>query len=92
MNEQEQMDWLEQELRRALAREMPPRDFAAPRRRPVWRAWMAAAAAALIVATGAGMGYREYRGREARRQLMLAFEIAASNTSRIQAHVKEFSR
>ena len=91
MNEQEHMEWLEQELRRALAREMPPRDFSVPRRRPAWRAWMAAAAA-LIVATGAGIGDREYRGREARRQLMLAFEIAASNTSRIQAQVREFSR
>jgi hypothetical protein len=90
MNGPEETDWLEQELRRALAREIPPRDFTIPRRRPQWRAWAAAAAAVLML--GTGFGYREYRGREARRQLMLAFEIAASKTSRIQAQLREFSR
>jgi hypothetical protein len=85
------MDWLEQELKRALARELPPRDFAAPRRRPVWRAW-AAAAAILVVSTGSGIGYRQYEGREAKRQLKLALNIAAAKTSRIQAELRGFSR
>jgi hypothetical protein len=91
MDGPEEMDWLEEELRRALAREMPTRDFAAPRGRPAWRGW-AAAAAVLVLSAGTGIGYREYRGREAKRQLMLAFDIAAAKTSRIQAQLREFSR
>ena len=92
MDGPEEMDWLEAELKRALAREMPPRDFAVPRRRPAWRAWAAAAAAVVVVSAGAGAGYRQYEGREARRDLKLALDIAAAKTSRIQNQLREFSK
>jgi hypothetical protein len=91
MDGPEEMDWLEEELKRALAREMPPRDFAAPRRRPAWRAWVAAAAC-LAASAGTAIGYRQYQGREARRELKLALDIAAAKTSRIQTQLREFSR
>jgi hypothetical protein len=92
MDGPEEMDWLEAELKRALAREMPPRDFAVPRRRPAWRAWAAAAAALVLLSTGSGIGYRQYRGREAKRELKLALDIAAAKTNRIQTQLREFSR
>ncbi|MGP8243932.1 MAG: hypothetical protein ACLQVN_05375 [Bryobacteraceae bacterium] len=90
MDGPEEMDWLEEELRKALAREVPARDFAVPRRRPAWRGWATAAAAVLVLSAGAG--YRQYQGREAKRQLKLALEIAGAKTSRIQAQLREFSR
>jgi hypothetical protein len=92
MEDPEEMDWLEEELRRALAREMPARDFTVPRRRPAWRGWAAAAAAGLVLSTGIGVGYRQYRGHQAKRQLMLALDIAAAKTSRIRTELREFSR
>ena len=91
MDGPDEMDWLEEELKKALAREMPARDFAAPRRRPAWRGW-AAAAAVLVVSTGSGIGYRQYQGREAKRELKLALDIAAAKTSRIKTQLREFSR
>jgi hypothetical protein len=92
------MDWLEQELKAALAREDPPADFAGRvmRRaeRPVvyqWPRWLAAAAAVVVLA-GAGMGYRQYRGEMAKEQVMQAFKIASVKVNRIQTHVLEVAR
>jgi hypothetical protein len=91
------MDWLEQELKAALARKDPPADFAARviRRtaRPVyqWPRWLAAAAAVVMVA-GGGLGYRRYRGEMAREQVMQAFRIASVKVNQIQAHVREVAR
>jgi negative regulator of sigma E activity len=91
------MDWLEEELKAALAREDPPADFAGRvmRRaaRPVspWPRWLAAAAA-VVLAAGAGVGYRQYRGEIAREQVMQAFRIASVKVNRIQARVREVSR
>ena len=85
------MDWLEQELQAALARQDPPADFAARvlRRaaRPVyqWPRWLAAAAAA-------GVGYRQYRGEMAKEQVMQAFKIASVQVNRIQEQVREATR
>jgi hypothetical protein len=91
------MDWLEQDLRDALAREEPPADFASRvvRRaeRPVYRfpRWLAAAAAVIVLA-GAGLGYRQYRGEMAKEQLLQAFKIASVKVNRIQTQVQEAAR
>ena len=89
------MDWLEQELKVALARKDPSPDFAArvaarARRGRVLaiRRWMAAAAA-VVVLTGGGLEYREYRGREAKEQVMLAMRITAGKLNLIQNRVRE---
>jgi hypothetical protein len=90
------MDWLERELKGALAREEPPADFASRvlRRasepvRPVylWPRWLAAAAAVIVLA-GAGLGYRQYRGEMAKEQVMQAFKIASVKVNRIQTKVE----
>jgi len=89
------MDGLERELKDALARKDPSADFAARvvRRaeRPVvyqWPRWLAAAAAVIVLA-GAGLGYRQYRGEMAKEQVMRAFQIASVKVNRIQTHVRE---
>jgi hypothetical protein len=86
------MDWLEEELKQALARKEPSADFAsrvgkATRRRSnlviMNRRWIAAAA--LVVAViGAGEGYEQYRGRAAKAQVMLAMRIAGGKLNRVQ--------
>jgi hypothetical protein len=90
------MDWLEQELKTALSREEPPADFAgrvmrATRPARQWSRWMAAAAAMILIA-GAGLGYRQYRGEVAKEQVMQAFKIAAVKVNQIQTHVREAGR
>lgn len=95
------MDWLEQELKTALSREGPPAGFAervireAGLRagRPVyrWPRWLAAAAAVVLVA-GGGLGYRQYQGEVAKERVMHAFRIASVQINRIQTHVREVAR
>ena len=93
------MDWLEKELQVALKRKDPPADFAdrvvrrAERPVPVyrWPRWLAAAAAVVVLA-GAGLGYREYRGEMAREQVMQAFKIASVKVNSIQTHVREVAK
>jgi hypothetical protein len=91
------MDWLEQELQSALGRKDPPADFAGRviRRaaRPVnpWPRWLAAAAAVVLMA-GAGLGYRQYRGEVAKERVMQAFRIASVKVNRIQTQVREAAR
>lgn len=88
------MDWLERELNSALSRKDPPDDFAyrVLRRveRPVYRLprWLAAAAAVIVLA-GAGLGYRQYRGEMAKQQLLEAFRIASVKVNHIQTQVQE---
>lgn len=80
-------------MKSALSRQAPPADFAARvlRRteRPVYRfpRWLAAAAAVIVLA-GAGMGYRQYRGEMAKEQLLEAFKIASVKVNRIQTQVQ----
>ena len=90
------MDWLEQELKAALGRKEPSPDFA----RRVTRAarpesrvprWLAAAAAVVVLA-GAGLGYRQYRGEMAKQQVMQALRIAAVKVNRIQTQVQGVAR
>jgi hypothetical protein len=95
------MDWLEQELKQALDRKEPSPDFAERVgrrtrgdgfRTALWpQRWLAAAAAVVMLA-GAGLGYREYQGQLARRQVMLAFRIAGAKVNYIQTQVKERTR
>jgi hypothetical protein len=94
------MDWLEQELKDALAREDPPADFASRVLRraerpvtPVYRfpRWLAAAAAVVVLA-GTGLEYRQYRGEMAKEQVMRAFEIASVKVNRIQTQVREVGK
>jgi len=88
------MDWLEQELQQALARKEPRPDFAervrraARRRAPRASRWMATAAT-LVIASGAGIAYREHQGRVAKEQVMTAMRITAVKLTEIQARVKE---
>ena len=91
------MDWLDQELKGALSRKEPPADFAErvmrQAGRPVyqWPRWLAAAAAVVVLA-GAGLGYRQYRGEMAKEQVMEAFKIAAVKVNRIQTQVREVGK
>lgn len=90
------MDWLEEELKTALRREEPSADFAgrvmrAARPAAPWPRWLAAAAAVVVI-TGAGLGYRQYRGEVAKEQVMQAFKIAAAKVNQIQTHVREAGR
>ena len=84
------MDWLEQELKQALARKEPAADFDARVRRRLVRTaprWLAAAAALLVIA-GGGALYRRHQGEEAKEKVMLAMRLAGSKLNRVQAHVQ----
>jgi hypothetical protein len=89
------MDWLEEELKQALARKEPSRNFearvgAVARNRSnvaiMSRRWMAAAAA-VIVMVSAGEGYRWHRGQVAKDQVMLAMRIAGGKLNRVQVEI-----
>jgi hypothetical protein len=93
------MDWFEEELKQALERKQPSVDFearvlAAAGRRSVLRfpvpgmpRWLAAAAAVLVI-TGASVGYRHHQGQAAKEQVMLAMRITGSKLNRIQVQMK----
>jgi len=87
------MDWLEQEVKRALDRTDPGSQFTARvsagvgRRRPLPR-WIAVAASVVVLA-GGGAGYRQYRGVRAKQQVMLAMRLAAGRLNQVQARVME---
>ncbi len=89
------MDWLDAELKSALARKDPPADFAervtaaASRRVSGMPRWLPAAAAILIIAGGSGIAYREHQGRVAKEQVMLAMRITAAKLDHIQSHIHE---
>ena len=92
------MDWLEQELKRALERKEPAPEFAArvssaARRGPSLpaRRWFAIAAS-LVVLAGGGLGYRQYEGIQAKNRVMLAVRIAAGKLNSVQTHVLEVTQ
>ena len=79
------MSDFEAELRSALRREQPPPGFAGRvlvrtgvRSGPRRSSWIAAAIAACLVMTMSGFEYRQYRGRKAKQELLMALEIAGS--------------
>ena len=83
------MDWLEQELARALARQEPAAGFdgrvrARLRQRPRWLA----IAATILVMTGGGEAWRQHRGQLAKEQVMTAMRIAGSKLNRVQMQLK----
>ena len=83
------MDWLEQELTRALARQEPAAGFdgrvrARIHRRPRWLA----AAATILVMVGAGEAWRQHQGQLAKEQVMTAMRIAGSKLNRVQMQLK----
>jgi hypothetical protein len=90
------MDWLEQELKQALAHKQPSAGFAdgvigaarRPKRVFAMPRWLPAAAA-LLVAVGGSFAWREHQGRIAKDQLMLAMKITAGKLNQIQTRVKE---
>jgi hypothetical protein len=88
------MDWLEEELKRALARQEPAPDFAArgaARRNAAGvpaRRWLAVAASVVVLA-GGGMGYRWHQGVQAKEQVMAALRLAGGKLSRVQSQVRE---
>jgi hypothetical protein len=89
----------EEELRSALRRQEPPGGFAdrvmARTRRkgtPRRASWVAAAIAACLALGLGGFEYRQYEGRKAKRELVLALEIAGSKLSRAQAKVSQLSQ
>ena len=96
------MDWLEQELKQALDRKQPSADFAervaarAARDRSVHRGWFArpwlAAAATVTLVVGGAVEYREYRGRQAKEQVMLALRLTSGKLNRIQTMALRASR
>ncbi len=94
------MDWLEEELRSALARKEPSPAFAArvgsaARRRPHYavRRWLGAAAAVLVIAGGSGgLAWRHHEGVVAKRQVLLALRISAAKLNRIQTQMREVNQ
>jgi hypothetical protein len=90
------MDWLEEELKRALARPDAPPGFDARvlrrvERRPAHagaRRWLALAASLTVIA-GSTVAWREHRGAVAKREVMTALRITADKLNHIQARVKE---
>ena len=94
-------------MKSALGRKHPAADFAgrviaqagrgagevismSPRARH-WPPRLAAAAAVGVIA-GSGLGYRQYRGAVAKEQVMAAFKIASVKVNHIQTHVREAAR
>jgi hypothetical protein len=93
------MDWLEEELKQALARKEPAADFDARVRGRLVTAmpwtiprvaarWVAAAAAVVMIAGGGAIYRRQQQGEQAKEQIMLAMRIAGSKLNRVQAHVQ----
>ena len=93
------MSDFEQELRSALRLEEPPSGFAArvmartaakpaPRR----SGWLAAAIAACLLLSMGGFEYRQYRGRKAKQELLLALEIASGKLNIAQKKINDLSR
>lgn len=87
-------EW-EDELRSALRRREPPHGFAervlahaAPRRSPVQRwAWGAVAACLLVLA--GGVEFRQYQGRKAGHDLLVALDIAGRTLQEAEKKVQE---
>ena len=83
------MDWLEQELAKALARKEPAAGFdgrvrARLHRRPRWLA----IAATILVMMGGAEAWRQYQGQVAKEQVMTAMRIAGSKLNRVQMQLK----
>jgi hypothetical protein len=92
------MDWLEQELKQALARKEPEPGFDSRVRRRqagatlrVMPRWVGIAAM-LVIGIGAGEGYRWHRGQVAKEQVMMAMRIAGDRLNRVQTQLVRGTR
>jgi hypothetical protein len=101
------MSPLDEELKKALIRREPPRDFTAKVLRearcqesPAWRSfewwrvaqgWRVAAALVTLLTLGGGAIYEQHqhelRGQAAKRELLIAMQIAGSRLNAAQKHV-----
>ena len=89
------MNELEDELRSVLRRENPPAGFAArvlARAGSHWRRWAAAGIAAGLLLSVGSFEYRQYEGRKAKDQLLLAIGIAGSKLNIAQKKVFDLSQ
>ena len=89
----------EDELRSALRRQEPPVGFvdrvlarARPKGAARYRIWAAAAIAAGLLLSVGGFEYRQYEGRKAKRELLLALEIAGSKLCIAQETISHLSQ
>ena len=89
----------EDELRSVLHRQDPPAGFAdrvlaraSPKGAVRHRSWVAAAIAAGLLLSASGLEYRQYEGRKAKRELLLALEIAGSKLSIAQEKISHLSQ
>jgi hypothetical protein len=88
----------EDELRAALQREEPPAGFAnrvltkTKRTPPRSSAWIPAAIAACLLLSVGGVEYRQYEGRKAKRELLLALEITENKLSVVQKKISELNQ
>ena len=86
----------EDELRSALRRQEPPAGFSdrvLARTRTKRRAsWVRAAIAAGLLLSMGGFEYRLYEGRNAKRELLLALDIAGSKLSIAQEKISHLSQ
>ena len=93
------MSDFEHELRSVLRREDPPSGFAArvmartaAKAAPRRAGRLAAAIAACLLLSVGGFEYRQYRGRKAKQELLLALDIAGSKLNRVQQRVSALSQ
>jgi hypothetical protein len=97
------MSDIEYQLRHVLRRKEPSEGFAdrvmaripssAGQRKPsLWWRWVAAAAACLLLAAGAGRYEQHRRGLQARDQLLFAIEITEKKLAVVQSKVDELNR
>jgi hypothetical protein len=96
------MDWLEQELKQALARKEPDPGFegrvgrrrarTAPRMMPRPMSRWVGIAAMLVAGIAAGEGYRRHQGQVAKEQVMTAMRIAGDRLNRVQSQLNRGTR
>ena len=94
------MNQFEDELRAALRRQPPPSGFvdqvvarAHPQGNTRRQGWIAAAiAACLLLGAGSVFEYRQYEGRKAKQELLLALHIAGSKLNIAQQKVLDLNR
>lgn len=87
------MDWLEEELKQALARKEPDPGFDARLRRrqaPAMPRWIGIAAT-LVIGIAAGEGYRWHQGQVAKDQVMTAMRIAGDRLNKVQSQLNRRS-
>ena len=94
------MNQFEDDLRKALRRAEPPAGFAKrvldrtgpSSSTPRAAKWLAAAMAACLLLAAGRFEYRQYEGRKAKRELLLALEITGNKLSIAQGKVFDLSR